>query len=168
MSDSPRRQYFKSADEFRTKARNPDFEKWDAAIGNQELDAPSGEAPIASSDSDRLSGVFEILKEWEKRLPVRHKATTDDSGSVVYFIKAGNVVKIGIAANADKRLRELQTANPHRLELLGTITGGRSKEMELHERFHHLRLSGEWFTASAELLEYVAALISMQGTPHER
>lgn len=70
----------------------------------------------------------------------------------VYFLRFGDRVKIGYTGNLAQRLRAL----PHD-ELLGTIPGDESTEWDLHERFAHLRIKGEWFRAEPELLEFIAS-----------
>lgn len=71
----------------------------------------------------------------------------------VYFIRSGNFVKIGKANNPHKRLRQLQTGSPRKLELASVIPGGKSEEKRLHAKYSHLRANGEWFHLSAEMTE---------------
>ena len=42
------------------------------------------------------------------------------------------------------------------LRLLGSMDGGRPMEASLHRRFGRTRLSGEWFSPSADLLGFIA------------
>lgn len=75
---------------------------------------------------------------------------------MIYFIQSSdNFIKIGYSANPAKRLASLQTSAAEPLILLGTVTGGRDKEEVLHDRFSHLRISGEWFRPDQELLDYI-------------
>ncbi|WP_199197432.1 GIY-YIG nuclease family protein [Chroococcidiopsis sp. CCALA 051] len=74
-----------------------------------------------------------------------------------------NAIKIGKARDLDKRLKSLQTSSPATLQLLKAIqvTGEKeAAEMEskLHRRFTHLRITGEWFKAEKELLDYLSNL----------
>jgi len=66
----------------------------------------------------------------------------------VYFIadrKAG-AFKIGITKNVNKRLQELQTSSPNKLEVIEVIENATHyTEQMLHERFKSSRLKGEWF-----------------------
>lgn len=57
----------------------------------------------------------------------------------------------------DKRLSQLQTASPYKLDLLATIEGDLETELYLHNRFKDIRTSGEWFNPSIELLEFIDA-----------
>lgn len=73
----------------------------------------------------------------------------------VYFVRAGDKIKIGFSTDAKTRINSLQTSNPERLELLGVIDGPESHERSLHHRFRHLHVLGEWFRAEADLLDYI-------------
>ncbi|MFF9594058.1 GIY-YIG nuclease family protein [Streptomyces sp. NPDC014646] len=67
--------------------------------------------------------------------------------SFVYVIgpPGSNRVKIGTSNNPEKRLKELQTGNPDRLEVLWSTPGGRELESMLHRAFAAYRVEGEWF-----------------------
>ena len=85
--------------------------------------------------------------------------------AMIYFIRAsdsGNI-KIGYSANPDIRRLSLQTGNEQRLELIGTIFGGKKEEKSLHSRFEHLRVNGEWYRGDDELLRYIGTVIHVDG-----
>jgi hypothetical protein len=72
----------------------------------------------------------------------------------VYFITTESqlekdeiTVKIGFAVNPERRIKQLQTGNEHRLVMLGKIPSVKYKELEkqLHKRFKNRRQRGEWF-----------------------
>ncbi|MFF6903309.1 GIY-YIG nuclease family protein [Streptomyces hydrogenans] len=69
------------------------------------------------------------------------------TSSFVYVIgpPGSTRVKIGTSVNPDKRLKELQTGNPDRLEVLWSTPGGRELETALHQAFAAYRTEGEWF-----------------------
>jgi len=74
----------------------------------------------------------------------------------VYFIRSGarGPVKIGYTRkDPSARLADLQTGSPVRLRLLGFMPGAPADERSLHRRFASLRLLGEWFHPSRELLD---------------
>lgn len=85
-------------------------------------------------------------------------AIAQRDGSSVYFAAAGDRIKIGWSRKVASRIAQLQTGNPEPVRLLATMPGGVSKERELHRRFAHARLAGEWFTATPDLEEFVSAL----------
>jgi len=65
----------------------------------------------------------------------------------IYFIESTNGVKIGRSKNPDKRILELQTANPNQLKLIKKIPTKWSSRVEkiLHRTFNEYNLGGEWF-----------------------
>lgn len=74
----------------------------------------------------------------------------------LYFIQsATGYVKIGRAKRPSQRLRDLQTANPHQLELLGTLVGRGYEEKVWHWAFCVERSKGEWFEMSEQLEEAI-------------
>lgn len=74
----------------------------------------------------------------------------------VYFIttdKKGNTpIKIGVSANPESRLKELQTGNPFKLIIIKTVpcltkNAAHALESSLHEltRVTNKKMNGEWF-----------------------
>ncbi|MCC6824020.1 MAG: GIY-YIG nuclease family protein [Verrucomicrobia subdivision 3 bacterium] len=73
----------------------------------------------------------------------------------VYFIRGGDLVKIGWSTNPRLRLSQLQTASAERLRIIGVTPGTRGDERALHGTFASLRVRGEWFRACPGLLAAV-------------
>jgi hypothetical protein len=73
---------------------------------------------------------------------------------VVYFIQAGNAIKIGRTTNLPGRRKALATASAVPLELLAAVPGGRELETRQHRRWRHLHIRGEWFRADEALVRY--------------
>jgi hypothetical protein len=72
----------------------------------------------------------------------------------VYFVRNGaeGPIKIGFTrGSAQRRVRELQSGNPVRLQLLATISGGVAEERQLHRTMaaYRLRPGSEWFERDA-------------------
>lgn len=94
---------------------------------------------------------------WRFKIIHSEKASEDEQAqtkqSGVYFIQQGNdgPIKIGYAADVEKRLATLQVGNPTPLNLLGVHKGTMKTEKELHKRFAEHRLSGEWFVPTPEI-----------------
>jgi hypothetical protein len=108
-----------------------------------------------------------IMAAWQK------------SPGFVYFLRAGNAIKIGVAAvptgktmaqTIVRRFKQIQSSNHECLEILGVIRFQDGElptllaekcERELHSRFKSsLRfkmhsLAAEWFNSSDELLTFV-------------
>lgn len=76
-------------------------------------------------------------------------------GCVVYVVRRGGAVKIGITRDVVKRMRALQAANDEPLVLLLAFHGSRKVERELHRRFAAYRKRGEWFEAAPDVLAWV-------------
>jgi hypothetical protein len=76
----------------------------------------------------------------------------------IYFIleETTNYLKIGKSDRPEKRIELLQTSTPHHLMLVGImpeIFGMR--EEDVHDKFQHLHVRGEWFHFKDELYEFV-------------
>jgi hypothetical protein len=75
----------------------------------------------------------------------------------VYFVRCGDFVKVGFAVDVDSRVAELQTGNPHKLQMMAVLTDVLpSTERLFHRVMHEYRHRGEWF----RLDEAVCRLIS--------
>lgn len=81
-------------------------------------------------------------------------------GSNIYFITHmpfDNKVKIGISNNPSRRLKQLQTGNPHKLVIYHMIESENPHELEdtLHEICGDLKLDGgtEWFSLQQSELD---------------
>ena len=88
-------------------------------------------------------------------LPTKQVPIIKDS-RLVYFIRGANgKIKIGIAQDIVKRMRELQIGSASKLELMAISRGGIKYEKELHEQFSRAHIHGEWFEPIPELLELI-------------
>lgn len=79
----------------------------------------------------------------------------------VYFIKPITMdgpIKIGCSQAPETRLSSLETWSPFALEIIGQIAGDYQLERRFHARFFHLHERREWFRASPEIYETVAAI----------
>jgi hypothetical protein len=84
---------------------------------------------------------------------------------VVYFVRGGDAVKIGRTGNLAARLKALATASAVPLEVLAALPGGRDLEVQLHRRWQHLRLKGEWFRATPDLLADIRERVARAAEP---
>lgn len=96
---------------------------------------------------------------WERDVtfpPPSYRAKKTERGEIVYFLRAGDFVKIGKATGSTTaRVNQLKTGCPFPIEVMATINGGLDKERSLHEQFSHIRAHGEWFHAAPELLSFI-------------
>ena len=65
----------------------------------------------------------------------------------VYLIGGNGYYKIGLSSNPFHRIEGISTKLPFEVELIHTIKTNdtRKLELELHKKYDHLRLNGEWF-----------------------
>ena len=84
------------------------------------------------------------------------KTTKSKKKDSLYLIldKSRNALKIGRSINPKSRLKQLRTSNCGELVLLFDIKDKGFMEEEVHNRFNHLRLSGEWFSNDMSIVEY--------------
>jgi hypothetical protein len=96
------------------------------------------------------------LPAYEREME-RLKATKPEVAPCsIYFVQAASgPIKIGMAKNAERRVRALRTSSHEPLTLLASFSGEPAIERALHRRFASLRLSGEWFRPEPELLRLI-------------
>jgi len=76
----------------------------------------------------------------------------------VYLLSSGDRYKIGITTNVDRRLKQLRTQQPpFPIDLIHSVSSSEYQEAErdLHERFSEVRVHGEWFALTDELVSHV-------------
>ncbi len=77
---------------------------------------------------------------------------------VVYFIQVGDdgPIKIGMTFRCiHKRIKALKTGTPGSLRLVLLLSGERDLERTMHNRFDQWRIEREWFSPSANLIEFI-------------
>lgn len=79
----------------------------------------------------------------------------------MYFLQRGGTgpIKIGISKNPERRIATIQGLCAEPVEILLLLpVNSRQKEQEIHEKFKHLRLKGEWFEPAPDLLDWIREL----------
>lgn len=80
---------------------------------------------------------------------------------MIYFIQnSEGPIKIGYSKNVKTRFESLQSSNPDTLILLAEVKGNKTMEQELHNKFSHLKIRGEWFKPERELTEHIQFLMN--------
>ena len=77
---------------------------------------------------------------------------------IVYFLQqdVDGLIKIGYTSGPLRdRLKQFETGNPNRLDLLLILDGGYELEKKLHDRFHEFHERGEWFRPEKELVDFI-------------
>lgn len=78
----------------------------------------------------------------------------------IYFVEQCGFIKIGFSDNWAKRISSIQNATPFRVRRLIVIKSIVGHEAELHEKFAHHHVRGEWFTDTPEIRKVIDLLNS--------
>jgi hypothetical protein len=119
----------------------------------------------------------ELDAAWQRFQPTweRNQRRLGAKPMVLYFVQEGDggPVKIGLATSMARRFKTMQTGNSTKLHLLGcwptteldpSAETPREVESAIHRQFAHLRLRGEWFAPTDELLGFIGRLILHSAT----
>jgi hypothetical protein len=93
-------------------------------------------------------------------IPLKHAAEQrgeliNGRYTFIYFLRAGDFIKIGQSIKWRRRLSNICVASPLDVVPLHVEMAEPSRERRLHERFKNLHHRGEWFRAEQPLLEYI-------------
>jgi hypothetical protein len=106
----------------------------------------------------RKRGFGSLMNELpEHRAWVQAKRAWMDA-HIVYFAQfggPGGLIKIGYTGDLAKRIHNLGKSAPLPVAALGWMEGGHGHEQRLHRMFQTSRFNGEWFNATADLIEYI-------------
>ena len=128
------------------------YEDWEKIVVRQEND----ELLRVESSEDMWSKWKHQFSSFdEKKSNVYSLFSKGVAKGYVYVIRQTeeNLYKIGYTKNSDiaKRLSQLQTANPYRLEVVGSFQcTGQATEKTLHSLFSEQCKRGEWFSLSLQ------------------
>jgi len=124
-----------------------------------------GAGPFVVWRSDGVDvAAYETLPEARAAMATANDDWLEQCRQIVYFIGAklarGQLVKIGITNNVERRLRQLQAYSPVPLSIFATRVGGETLERELHSKWQRQRAHGEWFRLTDALIREIASLAS--------
>jgi len=102
---------------------------------------------------NNLGDYREYLKRRSKY--IRDEAVNGRPGVYILHAVGTRYYKIGRATNITKRIKGIQTSNPHRIELVKFCeTDGRCSSVDIekimHEKFKKKHFRGEWFTLTQD------------------
>lgn len=85
---------------------------------------------------------------------------TSRPAGTVYFVTSDCMpdypIKVGFTdGEMGQRLRALQNGNPHKLMVLGTMSGKIEDELAILKRFANLRMESEWLQRTDELMDFI-------------
>jgi hypothetical protein len=101
---------------------------------------------FTADDALRMLDVILTQEEAERASP---------GAGVVYFIDAGEHIKIGYSASLVARMQKMGTDTPIGAKLLHAEPGTFQTEKIVHRHFASLRVRGEWFRKGQVLLDYI-------------
>jgi hypothetical protein len=102
---------------------------------------------VASIVADMVDTNATVPETWE----IEYREQRRREYNVVYFIRHGQHIKIGVTTQtAERRIAGMQL--PPGAHLVAKIPGADGEtEKQLHRRFAASRVKGEWFTSTPEL-----------------
>lgn len=113
---------------------------------NQQPCVPCDDCCQCSCDGQR--GVCQACSEVRASRVPEVESTNEMDLRWVYAVSTEadpKAIKIGVAANIEKRLKQLQIGSASPIVVRWQSPGGFPLESHLHEKFTRLRITGEWF-----------------------
>ena len=120
-------------------------------------------APL-SELSERCLRLQAEMHEWTNRKYMRRPTKLLTERGHVYFVKSGELVKIGWSSRLIHRLQTIQYSSPVPLQFLGSIEGTRSLEARLQDEFEEHHSHGEWFRSNPRLSDFIKEHASQPAT----
>ncbi len=98
-------------------------------------------------NQDAVDAISDTGNIWHILMP--------DLQGYVYFLRCMGRIKIGSALNVNRRIKQLQTGAPDKVELIGYAPGGSSTERYLHKVLAEHRIAGEWFHGNETVMQRI-------------
>jgi len=106
-----------------------------------------------------------LPKEGRRQFRKPRPKTIEAIEGRIYFISdEAGPIKIGFSEKLKSRLAVLQIGSPCDLSVLASIKGTIADERDLHKRFSHCRIRGEWFARSPDLMAEIATIKSVKAS----
>jgi hypothetical protein len=77
----------------------------------------------------------------------------------VYAVECAGRVKLGFSEDPGKRFNKIASDAPFPCDLLGYWPASRADELALHAKFKKIRVHGEWFAVTEDLLSTISAKV---------
>lgn len=125
-----------------------------------------------NEDKLKLS-IDELVKSGFLLMADENDLSNREKNPVVYFIRGekSNRLKIGFSERFEFRLKEIARSEGEDFEVIGFISGTRSDESNLHEKFSKWKINGEWFQYVTETINLCNEVITnkqISVTPEKR
>ena len=79
---------------------------------------------------------------------------------MVYFVQSLNKIKVGYTENLPHRMKNMRTANPHGMVLIGTVNGNKNHEKKIQKVLKEYCVIGEWFKDCDEVRDYIDKILN--------
>ena len=96
------------------------------------------------------SALIELKEKAPKPKP--RKADLRVAEGFVYFVRRGDLVKIGYSSDVRTRVRNLESMGGGGFDEVVVTPGDRAKEAGYHRQFKELRSTGEWFRCEGPIV----------------
>lgn len=90
-----------------------------------------------------------------ERAPTLDEIAAWQEETFVYFVRAGEFVKIGQSTRWKDRVNEMQVGSPYTIIPLLVLVGPPRLERELHKRFWTDHFRGEWFHMGPAIRRFI-------------
>lgn len=138
------------------------YSRWvDWEVGSS---VPNMEDKVCRDAVRRINRLFKAQLSGSSKIPYRGYRKKGKQDALIYFIldESRAAVKIGSSSQKSvrKRFLQLQCSNAFPLRLLGTISGSRNQERDMHGIFRKYRISksNEWFYLQGQFYDYLVSL----------
>ncbi len=112
----------------------------------------SGKNIFLSTRTNSLRKAITVLEEVKKDCLEEYRGKKRR----IYFIQSGDgPIKIGFSTNIELRLSAIRNWHPYKLTILKLLDGDYEDEHAIHKKFKHVKLTGEWYNPSEDLLKFI-------------
>jgi len=119
------------------------------------IDLKSGEPFFCQLGRSKRFTAEDIVRIFDLILTQEEAAREPAKEGYVYFLDGGEMIKIGFTRSLETRMKKMKTDVPSGVTFLHMEPGTFKSEKIVHRHFAELRVRGEWFRKSPELLDYI-------------
>lgn len=104
----------------------------------------------------KSDSIYRILKRLSNKglIDFKYKKIAKPTNLYLFSDTEKTILKIGISSNCKHRLQYIQNKTSKKLELIFEKKSLSYMEKELHSKFSHLNIFGEWFHYSQDIINH--------------
>ena len=130
---------------------------WYRWVNNEDIPTPDPIRGIGRMVRYRRED-FLAFRDLLNAKPVKEVVPKIVRDGFIYFIGCNNgYIKIGFASDLKRRLSELQTGSPYKLEVIAVFPGTTEHETKIHRKLKSVRHRGEWFHPHWSITDLIKA-----------